>query len=366
MSKKICLTGVKPTGMPHLGNYIGGIRPAMAMAHSGLYESYYFIADYHSLISVHDPKLLKNYIYEVAAAWIALGLDLNKATLYKQSDVPEILELNWILNCFTSKGLMNRAHAYKAQVQENEKENRDKDSGINMGLFSYPILMAADILILNADVVPVGADQLQHIEIARDIAHSFNSNYVFSYEKIRKSLEHEKNTKSLGDFLKSNPKTEATVFLNPPEAIVAKENKLLMGLDGRKMSKSYNNYIPLFASEKELQKLINKIMTDSTGPKAPKNPDDSLLFDLYQSFASEDKILELRKKYLQGIGWGEVKEELLNVLNATLKVPRENYLELMEDTKKIDLILAEGAKKVKPKAQKLLADMKKTIGILNF
>jgi tryptophanyl-tRNA synthetase len=364
MSKKICLTGVKPTGMPHLGNYIGAIKPAIEMANTGLYDSYYFIADYHSLINVHDAKVLKNYIYEVAATWLAMGLDPKNVTLYKQSDVPEILELNWIVNCFTSKGLMNRAHAYKATVQENEKEERDRDSGVNMGLFSYPVLMACDIMILKADVVPVGADQLQHIEIARDIAHSFNSNYVPGYEKVRKILDHEKNTKSLSEFLKSDAKTKDTAFLNPPKAIVAVDNKLLAGLDGRKMSKSYNNHIPLFSTEKDLQKLINKITTDSTGPTEPKNPDDSLIFDLYQTFAPALEVADLRSRYLKGIGWGEAKADLLKVLNDTLKGPREIYNSLMSDTKKIDLILEEGAARVRPQAQTFVREMKKTIGVL--
>ena len=351
MSKKICLTGVKPTGMPHLGNYIGAIKPAIEMANSGLYDSYYFIADYHSLINVHDAKVLRTYIYEVAATWLAMGLDPKTVTLYKQSDVPEILELNWIVNCFTSKGLMNRAHAYKAMVQENEKEERDRDAGVNMGLFSYPVLMACDIMILNADVVPVGADQLQHIEIARDIAHSFNSVYVKDYEKLRQKSPD------------SKYKIKGSI-LTPPEAIVAVGNKLLAGLDGRKMSKSYNNHIPLFSTEKDLQKLINRITTDSSGPTEPKNPDDSLIFDFYQTFATPEQTADLRARYLKGIGWGEAKADLLTVLNTMLKEPREKYTELMNDTKKIDLILEEAATRIRPKAQNLIKEIKTTIGVL--
>jgi tryptophanyl-tRNA synthetase len=332
MSKKICLTGVKSTGMPHLGNYIGAIKPAIEMANSGEFESFFFIADYHSLIGVHDPKLLRHYTYEVAATWLAMGLDPKKITLYKQSDIPEIFELHWIASCFTIKGLMNRAHAYKAMVQENSEHERDEDHGVNIGLFTYPVLMACDIMILNADVVPVGADQLQHIEIARDIATSFNHTY--------------------GQKLKL------------PKGIVGEGNKLLVGLDGRKMSKSYNNHIPLFATEKELKKLINRITTDSSGPTEPKNPDDSLIFNLYETFATKEQTEALRAWYLRGIGWGEAKMELLNVLNETLKGPREIYNELMSDTKKIDLILAEGASIVRPRAQKLLTDIKQTIGAL--
>jgi tryptophanyl-tRNA synthetase len=333
MSKKICLTGVKPTGMPHLGNYIGAIRPAIEMGNSGEYESYFFIADYHSLVGVHDGKLLRHYIHEVAAVWLAMGLDPKKMTLYKQSDIPEILELHWITSCFTIKGLMNRAHAYKAMVQENAELERDEDHGVNMGLFTYPILMACDIMILNADVVPVGADQLQHIEIARDIATSFNHTY-------------------------------STQKLKLPKGLVAEGNKLLTGLDGRKMSKSYNNHIPLFSTEKELKKLINRITTDSSGPSVPKNPDESLIFSLYEAFAKPDQVEALRAWYLRGIGWGEAKMELLNALNDTLKGPREIYTELMSDTKKIDLILEEGASIVRPKAQALLKDIKQTIGVM--
>lgn len=331
MTKKICLTGIKATGMPHLGNYIGAIKPAIDMANSGLYDSYYFIADYHSLVSVHDPKLMKTYNYEVAATWLAMGLDPQTVTLYKQSDIPEILELHWMTSCFTIKGLMNRAHAYKAVVQDNQEHERDEDHGVNIGLYTYPILMASDIMILSADVVPVGADQLQHIEIARDIATAFNNTY--------------------GNKLKL------------PKAIVAEGNKLLVGLDGRKMSKSYGNHIPLFSSDKDLKKLINRITTDSSGPTEPKKPEDSLIFDFYSEFASPKQIAELRERYLKGIGWGEAKMELLSVLNETLSGPREIYAELMGNTAKIDRILEEGAMKVRPKAKALLEDLKQTIGV---
>lgn len=331
MSKKICLTGVKPTGAPHLGNYIGAIRPAIEMANSGLYDTYYFIADYHSLISVHDPKLLKKHTYDVAASWLAMGLDPAKVTLYKQSDIPEILELHWIISCFTIKGLMNRAHAYKAMVQDNEELQRDPDHGVNIGLYTYPVLMAADILMLGTDVVPVGADQIQHVEIARDIATFFNNSY--------------------GNKLKL------------PKAIVREGNKLLVGLDGRKMSKSYGNHIPLFSSSKELKKLINRITTDSSGPTDPKNPDESLIFDFYSEFATPEQTEALRAWYLRGIGWGEAKMELLSVLDKTLAEPREIYAELMANTNKIDRILEEGAGRVRPVASALIKDLKHTIGV---
>jgi len=332
MTKKVCLTGIKATGMPHLGNYMGAIRPAIKMSESNEYDSFYFIADYHSLTSVHDGKLLKKYSYEVAAAWLAMGLDPKNVTLYKQSDINEILELNWILSCFTIKGLMNRAHAYKALVQDNENESRDPDHGINIGLYTYPILMSADIMILNADVVPVGADQLQHIEIARDLANSVNHHY--------------------GNVLKL------------PKAIVQEGNKLLAGLDGRKMSKSYNNHIPLFATSKELKKLINTIKTDSSDPKVPKNPDDSLIFDIYQSFATPEQTANLKEWYLRGIGWGEAKLELFNLLETILTGPREIYNDLINNPKKIDLILEEGATRVKPKAHATLMNLKEKLGVL--
>jgi len=332
MSKKICLTGIKPTGMPHLGNYVGSIRPALEAAKDNKVQGYYFIADYHSLIAVHAGKVLNDYIYEVAAAWLACGLDPEKIVIYKQSDVPEIMELNWILSCFTSKGLMNRAHAYKAAVQDNKENGKDEDHGINIGLYTYPMLMSADILFINTHLVPVGEDQLQHIEIARDIASSFNHIYG-----------------------------ETFVL---PEAIVEKgEGALLPGLDGRKMSKSYNNHIPLFLTEKKLKKMINKIKTDSSEPEEPKNPDDSLIFDLYKFFATREEQDALAKRYKEGIGWGHAKLELFEVVNRELKGARERYTALMEDRQKIDLILQAGAQKVRAIAKVQLAEVKKKIGV---
>ncbi len=330
MSKKICLTGVKPTHMPHLGNYIGAIKPAIEMANSGKYEGYFFIADYHSLIGVHNGADLRRDIYEVAAVWLACGLDPMKTVLYKQSDIPEILELNWILNCFTSKGLLNRAHAYKAKLAQNEEASRDPDYGVNAGLYNYPTLMAADILFIDTDIVPVGEDQLQHIEIARDIASSFNHHY--------------------GDIFKL------------PDGR-AQKGALIPGLDGRKMSKSYGNHIPLFVPEKKLKKMINKITTDSTPPEAPKNPDESLIFDLYKFFASEKQQNALRKRYEEGIGWGHAKLELFDVVNAELKDLREKYNCFMENPSEIDNILEEGAKKVRYIAAEKLIEIKKAIGV---
>lgn len=331
MSKKISLTGIKPTGMPHLGNYLGAIKPALDMANTGDYEGYYFIADYHSLTTVHKAETLREYIYEVAATWLSLGLDPAKVTLYQQSHIPEIMELNWILSCFSAKGLMNRAHVYKALTHNNETDGRDIDHGINMGVYTYPILMSADILFLKSNIVPVGSDQLQHIEIARDIASSFNHVY--------------------GD-----------IFTLPEGK--AQEGALVPGLDGRKMSKSYDNHIPLFLTEKKLRKTINKITTDSSEPSVPKDPNNSVVFDFYKLFATESQVAELDAWYRRGIGWGEAKLELFNVINENLKGPREKYYELMADKSKIDLILREGAEKVRPKASEFLKEVKKSIGVL--
>ncbi len=330
--KKVCLTGIKPTGMPHLGNYLGAIKPAIEMANSGEYDGYFFIADYHSLTSVHKGEELKNYIYEIAATWIALGLDPAKTCLYQQSHIPEVMELNWILACFSAKGLMNRAHAYKALVQNNEEKGKDVDQGVNMGIYTYPILMAADILFIKSDIVPVGADQVQHIEIARDIANAFNHHY--------------------GE------------ILNLPEALAREESSLIPGLDGRKMSKSYDNTIPLFVTSKKQKKLINKIKTDSSEPSEPKNPDDSLIFDLYTQFATPEQIKDLKAWYLRGIGWGEAKAELHKVIDSHLEGPREIYNDLMANTHKIDKILEDGATKVRPKAQKVLQEVKRAIGVI--
>ncbi|MEK6626973.1 MAG: tryptophan--tRNA ligase [Bdellovibrionota bacterium] len=328
---KVCLTGIKPTGNPHLGNYLGAIRPAIRMAQSGDYAGYYFIADYHSLTAVHNGKELNQYIYEVAATWMAFGLDPKQVVLYQQSHIPEVVELHWILSCFTAKGHMNRAHAYKAIVQENENSGRDPDLGVNIGLYTYPVLMSADILLLQSDVVPVGPDQLQHLEIAREIAQSFNFVY--------------------GDLLKLPKAVEQSVPLIP-------------GLDGRKMSKSYQNTIPLFASEKDLRKLINKIKTDSLPPETPKNPDESLIFTLYKFFATPEEIDNLKAWYLKGIGWGDAKSQLFEAINRELQLPRQRYQELIANKVEINRILKEGAERVRPQAQALLKIIKKAIGVL--
>lgn len=330
--KKLALTGIKPTNLPHIGNYLGAIKPAIELTSNPQIEGHYFIADYHSLTSVHKASDMRQYIYEIAAAWLALGLDPKKVTLYQQSHIPEIMEFNWILSCFTAKGLMNRAHAYKALTQLNEENQRDPDQGVNMGLYTYPILMAADILFLKADIVPVGADQVQHIEIARDIAMAFNYHY--------------------GD------------IFHLPQAMVNEGKGVIPGLDGRKMSKSYDNHIPIFLPQKKMQKMINRIKTDSSEPSAPKNPDESLIFDLFTHFSTTEQIQDLREWYGRGIAWGEAKAELFKVIDAHLAGPREIYEELMNDKKKIDLVLEEGASRVRPRAQAFLTEVKTAIGVL--
>lgn len=330
MSKTV-LTGIKPTGQIHLGNYIGAIKPALELAKVPELRPAYFVADYHGLTKIHDGEEFRKLSYGVAAAWLALGLDPNKAIFYRQSDVPEIFELNWILACFSPKGLMNRAHAYKSVVDSNNEAGRDTDFGVDMGLFTYPILMSADILLFKTDIVPVGKDQVQHVEIARDIAENFNKNYG-----------------------------ETFVL---PEYKIQEETAVLPGLDGRKMSKSYNNTIPLFEEPKKLQKLINKIKTDSTAPDEPKDPSSSVVFDLYKEFASESQIEAMRDSYLGGISWGEAKRELFQVMNAFLEEPREKYLELMATPEKLDEILLAGAEKARSVTKPFLKEIKRKIGM---
>jgi tryptophanyl-tRNA synthetase len=328
--EKIILTGIKPTGQIHLGNYIGAIKPALELAKVPDCQPIYFVADFHGLTKIHNPAEFKELSYGIAATWLALGLDPSKVIFYRQSDIPEIFELNWILACFASKGLMNRAHAYKALVDENREMNRDVDFGVNMGIFTYPILMAADILMFQSDLVPVGKDQIQHVEIARDIAESFNHNYGKTFKL--------------------------------PNYQVQKETAVLPGLDGRKMSKSYKNTIPLFEEPANLQKLINKIKTDSLPPEAAKDPDTSTLFTLFKEFATPLEVEKMRKQYLSGIGWGEVKKELFVVMNRFIEEPRLKYKELMASPEKLDEILLDGAEKARKMAVPFLKEVKRKIG----
>ncbi|WP_308635536.1 tryptophan--tRNA ligase [Paenibacillus silvisoli] len=327
---EIVLTGIKPTGKVHVGNYIGAIKPALQIASAGTSTALYFIADYHGLTFIQNRSEFRDLSYGIAATWLALGLDPEKVIIYRQSDVPEIFELSWILSCLTPKGLMNRAHAYKAIADKNEQLGVEPDTGVNIGLFTYPVLMAADILLFQSDRVPVGKDQIQHIEIARDIAEAFNRNY--------------------GDTFKL------------PGYIVDEQTSVIPGLDGRKMSKSYANTIPLFESEGELKKLINKIKTDSTPPNEPKDPATSTIFLLYSEFASQEQIEQFRAKFREGISWGEAKQELFHVMNTYLEGPRKRYNELMAAPEQIDRILSEGAKKARAMAAPMLEKVKSRIG----
>ncbi|MCP3872529.1 MAG: tryptophan--tRNA ligase [Desulfobacteraceae bacterium] len=329
------LTGITTSGTPHLGNYVGAIRPAVESSKNKDLVSYYFLADYHSLIKNFDPKLRKQSALEIAAAWIALGLDYDNCVFYRQSDIPEIPELTWILTSLTAKGLMNRAHAYKASVGENqEKGHNDPDKGITMGLFSYPVLMAADILMFNARKVPVGKDQVQHLEMTRDIAARFNH----IYKKL---------------------------FILP-KVVVDETSSVLSGLDGRKMSKSYNNYIPLFDTQKRLRKMIMKIKTNSLGPEEPKDPDTCTIFSIFKAFATESETKNLEKRYRQGIAWGTAKQELFEYIDEILKEPREKYEELIKSPADIDEILKKGAVKAREFSAPFLEEIRKSIGIASL
>lgn len=328
---KTYLTGVKPTGIPHIGNYLGAIKPALKAIEEGN-RNIYFIADYHALNLMRDRERLIHYSNSIAATWLALGLNPEKVMFYKQSDVAEIMELNYILACMTPKGLMNRAHAYKAKVSSNIDKNREPDADVNMGLYNYPILMAADILMFKTDRVPVGKDQVQHVEIARDIANTFNKTY--------------------GD------------TFNLPEYTVNKETGIIMGADGRKMSKSYNNTLEIFADEKQLRKYINKIKTDSSMPSDPKEPDNSILFNLYSQFADGEEIKEMRSYYSQGIGWGEVKRLVFEKLNQKLAEPRDKYHYYMNNTSLIDDILIHGKIQAQEIAKPFIEEIKSKIGVV--
>tara|TARA_R110000772_G_scaffold131761_7_gene240175 strand:- start:111100 stop:112107 length:1008 start_codon:yes stop_codon:yes gene_type:complete len=334
MGKQRFLTGITTTGTPHLGNYVGAIQPAIAESQRGEYDAFFFLADYHALIKSHEPAVVHQSSREIAATWLALGLDTDATTFYRQSDVPEITELSWILTCVCAKGLMNRSHAYKAAVQDNEQKGDDPDFGVTMGLFSYPILMAADILTFNASKVPVGRDQIQHLEMARDMAQRFNHLY--------------------GD----------TFVL--PEAVVGDDAAVLSGLDGRKMSKSYGNTIPLFLPEKKLQKHINKIKTNLLEPGEPKDPDTSTVFEIWQAFASPEQTAEMRKKFAEGIAWGQAKKELFELINAHIAPARERYDELLLDGGLLEAELLKGAAKARAHAAPMLAKVRKAVGLAAF
>jgi tryptophanyl-tRNA synthetase len=328
---KIALTGIKPTGTLHVGNYFGAIKPALELTRD--YDARYFIADYHALNIIKDPKELSANIRQVAAGWLAAGLDPDKVIFYRQSSIPEVFELTIQLMAFTSKGLMNRAHAYKAAVQGNNAKGEDLDAGINMGLFTYPVLMAADIILFDSDVVPVGKDQVQHVEMAQDIAQAVNFNYKQEVLKV-------------------------------PQPAVVESVAVVPGLDGRKMSKSYGNTIPLFCSEKELRRLIMRIVTNSQGVEEPKDPETSQIFLLYKLFATQEEQETLAARCRRGgMGWGEAKEELFRAANRELSPLRRRFEAIMAEPAKLDEILARGTEKARPIAAATVRRFRKAAGI---
>jgi tryptophanyl-tRNA synthetase len=331
MSNKIALTGIKPSGTPHIGNYLGMNRPALELAKE--YQAFYFIADYHALTTVREAETMKRLTYDVAATWLALGLDPDKVIFYRQSDIPEVMELTWILACFTSKGLLNRAHAYKATVDDNVEKGLNPDQGINAGLFFYPALMAADILLFDTNFVPVGLDQKQHIEISRDIAQAINSNY-------------------------------GEDVLTLPEAVIREEVMTIPGLDGRKMSKSYDNVIPLFAPSNQLRKRVMRIVTDSRRPEDPKDPKTDNVFAIYKHFAKPEDIARVEKGYLEGgLAYSQIKNELYELLEAEFADARDRYGAYMQDWDYLDQVLLKGAEKARKLSIPKIAKVRAALGI---
>ncbi len=338
MSKTRILTGITTTGTPHLGNYVGAIRPAVAASRDDNVESYYFMADYHALIKCDDPARIARSRLEIAATWLACGLDPDKVYFYRQSDIPEIPELTWLLTCVTAKGLMNRAHAYKASVDANTAAGEDPDAGITMGLYSYPILMAADILIFNAHKVPVGRDQIQHIEMARDIAARFNHLFGAGRE-----------------------------YFVQPEVVIEESVATLPGLDGRKMSKSYDNTIPLFdGGAKKLKESIARIVTDSRLPGEPKDPDSTALMPIFAAVASHAETVEFRTALLDGLGWGDAKQQLFERLERDIAPMRARYEELIAQPARIEEILQAGAARARAIAAPFLAELREAVGLRSF
>jgi len=330
-NKPRVLTGITTTGTPHLGNYVGAIRPSIVASKDQSLESFFFLADYHALIKCQDPALVRQSSREIAATWLALGLDVENALFYRQSDIPEIPELTWVLMCNAAKGLMNRAHAYKAAVQSNEDAGEDPDHAVTMGLFGYPVLMAADILMFNAHQIPVGKDQIQHVEMARDIAARFNHHF-------------------------------AEVF-TLPEAVVGDDAAVLSGLDGRKMSKSYNNTIPLFQTPKQLRKSINKIKTNLLEPGEPKDADNSTVFQLWSAFASTQESQRMRSEFENGIAWGEAKKQLFELVDGEIAPARETYERLMQDPGHIEDVLKDGASRARERSIELMMKVREAVGI---
>ncbi len=332
MSKRRVLTGIKPTGSPHLGNYVGAIKPAIAASRDAQVDSYFFLADYHALISCSDPLRVQRSTLEIAATWLALGLDPERVMFYRQSDIPEIPELTWLLTCVTGKGLLNRAHAYKAAVDANAAEGVDVDAGISAGLYMYPVLMAADILMFNAHAVPVGKDQVQHIEIARDLGQRFNHIYGGDYFTL-------------------------------PEAQVDDNTATLAGLDGRKMSKSYDNTIPLWDAPATMRKLVMSIVTNSQAPGEPKDPESSHVFSIYQAFATPAETAAMRKAYQDGIGWGEAKQALFERIDRDLAPARERYRHYMGNPQDVEALLLRGAERAREESRPFIATLRDAVGL---
>ena len=329
------LTGVTTSGTPHLGNYVGAIRPAIAASREPGVESFLFMADYHALIKCDDPARVARSRLEIAATWLACGLDPERVVFYRQSDVPEIPELNWLLTCVTAKGLMNRAHAYKAATDVNEAHGDEIDAGVTMGLYCYPILMAADILMFNAHRVPVGRDQVQHIEMARDIAQRFNHLYGKGRE-----------------------------FFVLPEAEVEDSVAVLPGLDGRKMSKSYDNTIPLFeGGSKALREAVSRIVTDSRLPGEPKDPQGQTLVMVHDALASAQEQESFHGDLRAGLAWGEAKERTTKLLESHIAPMRQRYEDLMSRPQDIEDILQAGALKARAVATPFLAELRAAVGL---
>jgi tryptophanyl-tRNA synthetase len=327
------LTGITTSGIPHLGNYVGAIRPALAASRREGVDAFYFMADYHALIKCDDPARVQHSRLAIAASWLAAGLDPERATIYRQSDIPEIPELTWLLTCVTAKGLLNRAHAYKAAVDANTESGQDPDAGVTAGLYMYPVLMAADILAFNAHQVPVGRDQVQHIEMARDIAQRFNHTY-------------------------------GRAFFVLPEAAVEEQVATLPGLDGRKMSKSYDNTIPLFeGGARATRAAIGRIVTDSREPGEPKDAEGSALFTIYRAFAGTDEAAAFRADLEGGLGWGEAKQRLVGLIESELAPMRERYAHLMAHPDEVEAILMAGAARARAIATPLLAELRQAVGL---
>ena len=331
MSSTRFLTGITTSGTPHLGNYVGSIRPSVRASVRADVESFYFLADYHALIKTDEPARIQRSTLEIAASWLAAGLDPERVVFYRQSDVPEIPELTWFLTCVTGKGVLNRAHAYKASVDKNTSAGADPDSDVTAGLFMYPVLMGADILMFNAHKVPVGRDQIQHIEMARDMANSFNHRYG----------EH---------------------FV-PPEAVIDEDVATLPGLDGRKMSKSYDNTIPLFTPRDQLKKLIASIVTDSAAPGEPKTTEGSALFQIYQAFASVEETAALRQAYADGIAWGDAKNILFERIDQEIAPMRAAYEDYMAHPEKVEALLFAGADKARAIATPFMTRLRSAVGL---